>query len=127
MLVALLLLGVTAGVVVLDPRPATLGRHLYLGPVVVAAVRFGGPAGVAAALAAVLLFGPIVLREVERARVTPAVLDALVTFAVLLLAGALTGALAARARRQRRRYEALLAAQRAAAEPAPLAMVLVRP
>lgn len=126
MLVALLLLGVTAGVVLLDPRPGTLGRHLYLVPVVVAGVRFGGPAGVAAALAAVLLFGPIVLREIERAGVTPAVLDALVTFAVLLLAGALTGALAARARRQRRRYEALLAVQRAAAEPAPLAMVLVR-
>jgi signal transduction histidine kinase len=124
--VALLLVGVTLVLVVLEPLPGTLWRHLYLAPVVIAGVRFGGPAGVVTALAAVLLFGPVVLREIERAGPTRAVLEGLVTFAVLLLAGALTGALAARARRQRGRYEALLAAQRAVAEPAPLAIVLMR-
>jgi signal transduction histidine kinase len=125
-LVGLLLAAVTVFVVALEPLSGTPWRHLYLAPVVIAGIRFGGPAGVVAALAAVLLFGPIVLREIERAGATPAVLDGLVTFAVLLLAGALTGALAAQARRQRRRYETLLAAQRAAAEPAPLAIVLMR-
>lgn len=126
MLVGLLLTGVTVLIVALEPRSGTLWRHLYLAPVVLAGIRFGGPAGVVAALAAVLLFGPVVLREIERSGVTPAVLDGLVTFAVLLLAGALTGALAQRARRQRSRYEALLVAQRTAAEPVPLPIVLLR-
>jgi two-component system, OmpR family, sensor histidine kinase KdpD len=125
-LVVLLLVGVTGLIVAVEPLPGTLWRHLYLVAVVTAGVRFGAATGVITALAAVLLFGPIVLREIERAGATGAVLDALVTFAVLLLAGALTGALASRARRQRRRYEALLAAQRAVAEPAPLAIVLAR-
>jgi len=125
-LVAVLLVGVTLGAVALEPAPQTLWRHLYLAPVIIAGVRYGGPAGVVTALASVLLFGPIVLREIERAGATPAVYDALVTFVILLLAGALTGALAARARRQRGRYEAIVAAQRLAAEPAPLPIVLVR-
>jgi two-component system, OmpR family, sensor histidine kinase KdpD len=125
-LVVALLLGVTVGVVALEPSPQTLWRHLYLVPVVIAGVRYGGPAAVVTALASVLLFGPVVLREIEHAGLTPAVCDALVTFVVLLLAGALTGAVAARARRQRGRYEAVLAAQRVAADPAPLAFVVVR-
>lgn len=126
MLVALLLVAVTVGIVAVEPAPQTLWRHLYLAPVVIAGVRYGGPAAVVTALASVLLFGPIVLREIERAGAIPAVCDALVTFVILLLAGALTGALAARARRQRCRYEAVLAAQRLAAEPAPLGIVLVK-
>ena len=126
MLVVLLLLGVTVLIVTLEPVPGTPWRHLYLVAVAAAGVRFGAAVGVMSALAAVLLFGPIVLREIERAGATDAVLDALVTFAVLPLAGALTGALASRARRQRKCYEALLAAQRAAAQPAPLAIVLAR-
>jgi two-component system, OmpR family, sensor histidine kinase KdpD len=125
-LVALLLVAVTVGIVAVEPAPQTLWRHLYLAPVVIAGVRYGGPAAVVTALASVLLFGPIVLREIERAGAIPAVCDALVTFVILLLAGALTGALAARARRQRCRYEAVLAAQRLAAEPAPLGIVLVK-
>ena len=126
MLVVLLLLGVTVLVVALDPLPGTLWRHLYLMPVVIAGVRSGAPAGVMTALGAGLLFGPIVLREIERSGVTPAVLDGLVTFLAVVLAGAFTGTLASRARRQRQRYEALLAAQRAAAEPAALPSVVAR-
>jgi signal transduction histidine kinase len=125
-LVVLLLVGVTGVIVAVEPLPGTLWRHLYLVPVVVAGVRVGGPAGVLTALVSVLLFAPVVLRDIERAGVTPAVLEALVTFVTLLLAGALTGALASRARRQRRRYEALLAAQRAVAEPLPLPSALAR-
>jgi two-component system sensor histidine kinase KdpD len=125
-LVVLLVAGVTVLIVVLEPSPDTLWRHLYLVAVVTAAVRYGAATGVITALAAVLIFGPIVLREIERAGATGAALDALVTFVLLLFAGALTGALASRARRQRERYEALLAAQRAAAEPVPLPIVLAR-
>jgi signal transduction histidine kinase len=125
-IVVVLLVAVTVVVAAIDPLPGTPWRHLYLVPVGVAGVRFGTAAGVLAALGAVLLFGPIVLRAIESAGATGTILEALVTFAVLLLAGPLTGALAARARRQRRRYEALLAAQRAAAAGAPLPMVLTR-
>jgi signal transduction histidine kinase len=82
--------------------------------------------GVLAGLGAVLLSGPFVLREIERAGSTRAVVEGCVSFAMLLAGGALAGSLAARASRQRRRYEALLAAQRAVAEPAPLALVLTR-
>ena len=126
MLVVGFLIAVTVLVVAHEPLSNTVWRHLYLVPVVVAGIRFGVTAGVTIALAAVLLFGPIVLREIERAGLTRAALDGLVTFPVFLLAGALTGVLSTRARRQRRRYEALLAAQRAAAEPAALPIVLAR-
>ena len=78
MLVAIVLLGVTLGIVAFEPSPQTLWRHLYLAPVVIAGVRYGGPAAVVTALASVLLFGPVVLREIERAGATPAVCDALV-------------------------------------------------
>ena len=124
--VALLLVLVTAVLAVLEPLPGTPWRHLYLLPVILAGVRFGVAAGVVAGLGAMLLFGPVVLREIESAGATRAVIDGCVTFAVLLLAGPLTGALAERERRQRRRYEALLAAQRAAADAAPLPLVLAR-
>jgi signal transduction histidine kinase len=124
--VACLLAGVTGLLALLDAQPGTPWRHLYLLPVVVAGIRWGAAAGVLAALGAVLMFGPIVLREIESAGATLAVVEGLVTFAVLLLAGSLTGTLATGTRRQRRRYEALLAAQRAVAEAAPLATVLAR-
>jgi signal transduction histidine kinase len=124
--VALLLVGVTTLLAVVEPLPGTPWRHLYLVPVVLAGVRGGLPAGVLAGLGAVLLFGPVVLREIETAGMTRAVMEGLVTFAMLLLAGALAGALATRAQRQRRRYEALLAAQRVVAEAAPLDLVLAR-
>ena len=126
MAVAALLVAVAALVAAIEPLPATPWRHLYLVPVVIAGVRGGVTAGLLAALAAVLLFGPVVLRDIETAGVTSPVVDGLVTFAMLPLAGALTGALSARARRQRRRYEVLLAAQRAAAGEAPIAVVLGR-
>src|SRR5690242_7859225 len=126
MLTALGLVTITAVLAVVDPVAATPWRHVYLLPVVAAAIRRGVAAGVVAALGAILLFGPIVLTEIERAGPTRAVLEATVTFVMLLLAGTLTGALAAQARRQRRRYDALLAAQRAVAEPGPLETVLGR-
>jgi len=126
MLVALMLAAVTALLAGLEPAPASAWRHLYFVPVIVAAVRYGVAGGVLAGLGAVLLSGPFVLSEIEHAPSPRAVVDGCVSFAVLLAGGAVTGSLAARAARQRRRYEALLAAQRAVAEPAPLAIVLGR-
>jgi len=53
-LVALLLVAVTVGIVAVEPAPQTLWRHLYLAPVVIAGVRYGGPAAVVTALASEL-------------------------------------------------------------------------
>jgi signal transduction histidine kinase len=125
-IVAGLLVAVTALLATLEPQPGTPWRHLYVVPVVLAGVRFGAAGGVAAGLGAVLVFGPVVLREIERAGATRGAIDGVVTFAILLAAGPLTGGWADRARRQRRHYGALLAAQRAAAETGPLSSVLAR-
>ena len=126
MLVALLLAGVTVLLAALEPVPGGPWRHLYFVPVIAAALRHGAAGGVLAGLGAVLLSAPFVLSEIEHSPSTGAVIDGCASFAVLLAGGMLTGSLAARAARQRRRYEALLAAQRAVAEPAPLALVLAR-
>jgi K+-sensing histidine kinase KdpD len=126
MIAVLALAGLTAAIALLEPAAATPWRHVYFLPVVMTAIRHGTGAGVLAALGAILLFGPVVLRDIERAGATRAVTEGFVTFALLLLAGALVGALASQARRQRRRYEALLAAQRAVAEASPLAGALGR-
>jgi two-component system, OmpR family, sensor histidine kinase KdpD len=124
--VASLLVVITCVLAAVDPAPGTPWRHLYLVPVVVGGVRSGVAGGGLAALAAVLLFGPVVLRHIETAGVTRAVIDGLVTVALVLLAGPLTGAWAARARRRRQRYEALLAAQRAVAEATSLPTAAAR-
>jgi signal transduction histidine kinase len=124
--VVLQLVFVTAFLAAVDPAPASPWRHLYLPPVVVAALRFGVPGGMLAGLGAVLMFSPIVLRDIERAGATPAAIEATVSSVVLLLAGPLVGALAARAGQQRSRYEALLAAQRIAADTEPLPVLLAR-
>jgi K+-sensing histidine kinase KdpD len=126
MVAALALATITVAVATVDLTAGTPWRHAYFVPVVVTAIRRGAVAGVVTALGAILLFGPIVLSEIERTGATRAVLEAAVTFVMLLLAGLLTGALASRARRQRRRYEALLAAQRAIAEPRTLESLLGR-
>src|SRR5581483_798130 len=101
MVAVLALVGLTAVIALLEPAAATPWRHVYFLPVVVTAIRHGTGAGVLAALGAILLFGPVVLRDIERAGATRAVTEGFVTFALLLLAGALVGALASQARRQR--------------------------
>src|SRR5207247_2102636 len=67
-----------------------------------------------------------VLREIEGHGPTRAAAEGVVTLAVLAGSGALVGSLAARARRQRERYETLRAVQRALAEPTPLGRVAAR-
>ena len=123
--VALALVAITVALAASDAGAASLWRHAYHVPVMLAALRWGG-AGVLAALAAVLLYAPFVLPAVERGGATPAALEGAVTFALLLGAGGLGAALAAGARRQRARYDTLVAVQRAVDGEAPLEVALVR-
>jgi two-component system sensor histidine kinase KdpD len=106
--------------------PASLIRHAYLLPVVVAALRFGTRGGALTAGAAVLLGAPFVLPEIERSGLTPGALEGLVTFAVLILVGGLSGALRTRAVHHRRRYEVLAAIQRTLADEVTLDVALGR-
>src|SRR5262249_43725134 len=108
-----------------DDGVGSLWRHAYHVPVVAAALRWGR-GGVLAALAAILLYTPFVLPALERAGPPPAVLEALVTLTLLLGVGVACGALAAGVHRERMRYEALVAVQRAVDGDAPLDVVLVR-
>ena len=123
--VAFALGGITLAIALSDAGAASLWRHAYHVPTVVAALRWGG-AGVVAALAAVLLYAPFVLPALERSGPTPAVVEGLLTFAVLLGVGVLSAGLAAGARRQRARYDTLLAVQRAVDGDAPLDVALLR-
>jgi two-component system sensor histidine kinase KdpD len=109
-----------------DTAPATPWRHLYLVPVVLAGVRFGVAGGLVAALGGVLAFGPFVLREIEGHGPTRAAAEGIVTLVLLGMSGAAVGSLAARARRQRERYETLRAVQRVLADPAPLGRAAAR-
>jgi len=111
-----LLLGIVAAVTGLvgwrDAGPASALRHLYMLPTAWAALRFGFAGGLATAALAIVLDAPAVLRALETWGLDADAVEALVTFGVLLLVGALAGALADRARRQLERFEALLALQR---------------
>jgi signal transduction histidine kinase len=124
--VAAALAAVTALIALDGADPASLFRHAYLLPIVVAALRFGAPGGTLAAGAAVMLGAPFVLPEIERSGLTRAALEGLVTFAVLALVGSLSGILRARAGRDGRRYEILVALQRTVADEAPLDVALAR-
>jgi two-component system, OmpR family, sensor histidine kinase KdpD len=115
-----ILIGVTAALAAADVAPATPWRHLYLVPVVLAGLRFGVAGGLVAALGAVLAFGPFVLREIEGHGPTRAAAEGIVTLLVLAVSGAAVGSLAARAQRQRERYDTLRAVQRTLADLAPL-------
>ncbi len=125
-LVAAALAAVTALVAFEGAGPATLLRHAYLGPVLVAALQFGAVGGGLAAAAAMLLSAPLVLPEIERSGLTPDAAEGLVTFAVLGLVGVLSGVLRTRAGRHRRRYEILVTIQRTLADEAPLEVALAR-
>jgi two-component system, OmpR family, sensor histidine kinase KdpD len=123
---AAMLIAVTAALAAANMTPGTPWRHLYLVPVVLAGLRFGAAGGFVAALGAVLAFGPFVLREIEGHGPTRAAAEGIVTLAVLTVSGAAVGSLAARARRQRERYDALRAVQRALADPATLELTATR-
>jgi signal transduction histidine kinase len=114
------------GVAVNLPEECALLRHLYLLPVAVAALRFGAVGAVLTAAGVLVADGPPVLADVERGGLTPEALERLVTFALVLGGGALAGHLVDEARAQRRRYETLLAVQRALADDVPLEPALHR-
>jgi two-component system sensor histidine kinase KdpD len=101
-------------------------HHLYLVPVVAAALRFGALGGAITAAVAVLLQAPQVFVAIEREGLTQHAADQLLMFVILLGGGVLVGRLAASARAQRRRYETLLAVQRALSEEATLEISLQR-
>jgi signal transduction histidine kinase len=109
-----------------EGEPAALLQHLYLVPVLGAALRFGVIGGGVTAAAAVLLQAPRVFAAIERDGLTQRATEHLLTFVLLIGVGALVGGLAASARAQRRRFETLLAVQRALTEDAPLEIALQR-
>lgn len=126
--VALVIAGLVAvGVAVAcgDPRADTPIRHLYLVPVIFAGAH-GVAAGALAAVAAVLLHALLVIPEVERSGFEHAAVEGVVSFAMFVLTGVSTGALATRARRGRRRYDALVDIQRALADDVELDDAAVR-
>ena len=123
--IALVLVAITLAIAQSGADAASLWRHAYHVPVVVAALRYGN-GGVLAALTAVLLYAPFVLPALEREGATSAVLEGLLTFALLLGVGVLSATLARVAQRQRARYETLTAVQRAVDGDTPLDLALVR-
>ncbi|MGH7346594.1 MAG: histidine kinase dimerization/phospho-acceptor domain-containing protein, partial [Candidatus Rokuibacteriota bacterium] len=125
-LVAAALAAVTALIVLEGAGPASVLRHAYLAPVLLAALRFGAVGGGLTAAAAVLLSAPLVLPEIERSGLTSDAVEGLVTFAVLVLVGVLSGVLRTHAGRHRRRYEILVTIQRILADEAPLDVSLAR-
>lgn len=116
---------ITSALTLADDGAASLWRHAYHVPVIAAALYYGG-AGTLVALAAVLLYAPFVIPALERSGPSEPVLEGLVTFAMLLGSGVLSAALAIGVRRQRRRFETLVAVQRSLEGEVPLAVALGR-
>lgn len=124
--VALALVGLGGVAPVFDQGPASPLRHLYMVPVLGAALASGALGGALAAVAAVLLQAPALFAHLEDAGLTPLAVDEIFSGLILLVMGLLVGGLAVAAERQRSRYETLLAAQRALTEDVPLAEALAR-
>ena len=90
-----------------------------------AALAYGGP-GILVALAAVLLYSPFVIPALERSGLSRDVAEGLVTVAMLLGSGVLSAALAIGVRRQRGRFDTLVAVQRTLEGEVPLPVALAR-
>jgi len=123
--IALVLSLVTLAVASSGSEPASLWRHAYHVPVVIAALRYGR-GGVLAAVAASLLYTPFVLPALEREGPTRPVLEGMATLMLVLGVGVLTAWLAGGARRQRARYETLATVQRAIDGDTPLDLAVAR-
>jgi signal transduction histidine kinase len=125
-LLALTLVGLGALTSVVDPAAASLLRHVLVLPVLAIALRFGPVEGSLAAGIAVLAQAPRLLSQLEKGGLTVAAADEAITYVSLLGLAPLVGALAAAARRQRARYDTLLAVQRLVAEERSLPEMLDR-
>ncbi len=109
--VGLALVGVAAAEAAADRTAGSPLRYLYVLPVVAAALRFGGPGGLLAGVAAAALQAPWLFPAIERSGLAPPVVERVVSLVTAPLAGALAGMLTGAARRERRRHALLLAAQ----------------
>lgn len=121
---ALAMAAVAGGVACAVSGPASPLRHLYAVPVVAAATRFGAAGGVLAGLGVVMIDAPRLLAELEWSGPIPALAEDLISLVVLPVLGALIGSFQDEARGQRRRYEALVEAQRVLSEEQPPAAPL---
>lgn len=123
---AALALALVAGLRIgLDPSPASPWRYLILIPVLVAGLRLGSAGGVVAGFGAALLEALCVLPALERGGAS-GVADGLVTLALPIGAGALSGGLASRAARARGRHALAVAIQRVLADAPTLDAALLR-
>lgn len=104
-----------------DAGPGTALRHLDIIPTVWAALRFGLGGGIVTASLVVFLDAPLLLKAIETWGLDRDAVEGAVTLGLLVLVGVLAGSLTDRARRQRERYETVLALQRALSAARPLA------
>jgi signal transduction histidine kinase len=123
--VALVLALITGALALADDPVTSLWRHAYHAPIVAAALAYGGP-GILIALAAVLLYSPFVIPALERSGLSGNVPEGLMTVAMLLGSGVLSAALAIGVRRQRGRFDTLVAVQRTLEGEVPLPVALAR-
>jgi hypothetical protein len=123
--VALVLALITGALALADDPVISLWRHAYHFPIGAAALAYGGP-GILIALAAVLLYSPFVIPALERSGLSGDVPEGLVTVAMLLGSGVLSAALAIGVRRQRGRFDTLVAVQRTLEGEVPLPVALGR-
>lgn len=114
----------TAVVACLVSGPASPFRHLYVVPVIAAAVRFGAVGGVLAAFGAVMVEMPRLLAELEWSGPVPPLAEDLISLVAWPALGAVVGTIQDEAREQRRRYEALVDTQRIISGEQPLPAIL---
>lgn len=95
-------------------------RHLYVGPVLWAALRFGAGRGCLLGLVAGLLQAPRVLPAIESLGITPGTVDGLVSLVAPIALGGVVGRLRDRSRAGTAQLAALLDMQRAMAADGPL-------
>ena len=119
-----LLLAVTAGMVWEGGTPVSPLRHLYLLPVAWAALHGGARAGGFLGLMAGLFQVPLVLPAIERAGLTGAAVDGLVSLAMPPAVGVLAGLLCDQSRARARRLAALLQIEQCLAREDPLSVRL---
>lgn len=119
-----LLLAVTAGMVWEGGTPVSPLRHLYLVPVAWAALHGGARAGGFLGLMAGLFQVPLVLPAIERAGLTGAAVEGLVSLAMPPAVGVLAGLLCDQSRARARRLAALLQIEQCLAREDPLSVRL---